>query len=58
LYATEDVDLKEVIRVLLAEVERVKPSRVVFDSLSEERRHCKAGRRKRRRLRKERGESF
>ncbi len=35
LYATEDVDLKEVIRVLLAEVERVKPSRVVFDSLSE-----------------------
>jgi circadian clock protein KaiC len=35
LYATEDVDLKGVIRVLLAEVERVKPSRVVFDSLSE-----------------------
>lgn len=35
LYATADVDLKETIKVLLAEVERVKPQRVVFDSLSE-----------------------
>ncbi len=35
LYSTADVDLKEVIRVLLDEVERVKPQRVVFDSLSE-----------------------
>lgn len=35
LYATADVDLKETIRVLLEEVERVKPDRVVFDSLSE-----------------------
>jgi circadian clock protein KaiC len=35
LYATADVDLKETVRVLLDEVRRVKPSRVVFDSLSE-----------------------
>jgi circadian clock protein KaiC len=35
LYATADVDLKETIGVLLAEVERVRPQRVVFDSLSE-----------------------
>jgi circadian clock protein KaiC len=35
LYATADVDLKETVRVLLEEVERVKPQRVVFDSLSE-----------------------
>src|SRR4051812_25441345 len=35
LYAPADVDLKETVRVLLDEVERVKPSRVVFDSLSE-----------------------
>jgi circadian clock protein KaiC len=35
LYATADVELKETVRVLLAEVARVKPSRVVFDSLSE-----------------------
>ena len=35
LYAPADVDLKETIRVLLDEVERVKPQRVVFDSLSE-----------------------
>lgn len=35
LYATADVDLKETVRVLLDEVERVKPARVVFDSLSE-----------------------
>jgi len=35
LYATADVDLKETVRVLLDEVARVKPSRVVFDSLSE-----------------------
>lgn len=35
LYSTADVDLKETVRVLLDEVERVKPQRVVFDSLSE-----------------------
>lgn len=35
LYAPADVDLKETVRVLLEEVERVKPRRVVFDSLSE-----------------------
>lgn len=35
LYATADVDLKETMRVLLEEVERVKPARVVFDSMSE-----------------------
>jgi circadian clock protein KaiC len=35
LYATADVELKETIRVLLNEVDRIKPSRVVFDSLSE-----------------------
>lgn len=35
LYATADVDLKETVRVLLEEVDRVKPQRVVFDSMSE-----------------------
>ena len=35
LYATEDVELQETMRALLAEVERLRPSRVVFDSLSE-----------------------
>ena len=35
LYATAEIELRETMRVLLAEVERVKPSRVVFDSLSE-----------------------
>jgi circadian clock protein KaiC len=35
LYATSDVELEETMRVLLAEVDRVKPRRVVFDSLSE-----------------------
>ncbi len=35
LYAAEDVDLKETVRVLLEHVERIKPQRVVFDSLSE-----------------------
>ena len=35
LYATADVDLKETMRVLLEEVERVKPARVAFDSMSE-----------------------
>jgi circadian clock protein KaiC len=35
LYSTEDVDLKETIRVLLERVEEIKPTRVVFDSLSE-----------------------
>jgi circadian clock protein KaiC len=35
LYATADVDLKETVRVLIDEVARRKPARVVFDSLSE-----------------------
>src|SRR6202041_3870824 len=35
LYVTSDVELEETMRVLLAEVDRVKPQRVVFDSLSE-----------------------
>jgi circadian clock protein KaiC len=35
LYATADVELKETLRVLLDEVARVNPARVVFDSLSE-----------------------
>lgn len=35
LFASEDVDLKETMRILLEEVARVKPKRVVFDSLSE-----------------------
>lgn len=35
LYAPADVELREVVRVLLDEVDRVKPTRVVFDSLSE-----------------------
>jgi circadian clock protein KaiC len=35
LYSAEDVDLKETVRVLLEQVERVQPQRVVFDSLSE-----------------------
>ena len=35
LYATSEVELKETMRVLLAEVERLQPTRVVFDSLSE-----------------------
>jgi circadian clock protein KaiC len=35
LYLTADVDLKETVRVLLDEVDRVRPHRVVFDSLSE-----------------------
>jgi circadian clock protein KaiC len=35
LYATADVELKETMRVLLAEVDRIRPTRVVFDSLSE-----------------------
>jgi len=35
LYSPADVDLKETVRVLLDEVERLKPQRVVFDSLSE-----------------------
>jgi circadian clock protein KaiC len=35
LYATADVDLKETMRVLLDEVERLRPARVVFDSMSE-----------------------
>lgn len=35
LYSTEDVELRETISVLLKEVDRLRPSRVVFDSLSE-----------------------
>jgi circadian clock protein KaiC len=35
LYASEDVDLKETVRLLLDHVDAVKPQRVVFDSLSE-----------------------
>lgn len=35
LYAAEDVDLKETVRVLLERVQAVEPQRVVFDSLSE-----------------------
>jgi len=35
LYATSEIELKETVRVLLQEVERIAPSRVVFDSLSE-----------------------
>jgi circadian clock protein KaiC len=35
LYAAADVDLRETVRVLLEEVERLKPRRVVFDSMSE-----------------------
>jgi circadian clock protein KaiC len=35
LYAAADVDLQETVRVLLDQVERIKPKRVVFDSLSE-----------------------
>lgn len=35
LYAAEDVDLKETVRVLLERVQSVEPHRVVFDSLSE-----------------------
>ncbi|GAC1394821.1 MAG: ATPase domain-containing protein [Polyangiales bacterium] len=35
LYATADIELKETMRVLLGEVERLRPRRVVFDSLSE-----------------------
>jgi circadian clock protein KaiC len=35
LYSTADVELRETMRVLLEEVDRINPSRVVFDSLSE-----------------------
>lgn len=35
LYASEDVDLKEVIDVLMARIAELSPARVVFDSLSE-----------------------
>jgi len=35
LYASADVDLQETMRLLLDQVERIKPKRVVFDSLSE-----------------------
>ena len=35
LYAAQDVDLQKTIRAFLSEVERVRPERVVFDSLAE-----------------------
>lgn len=35
LYAAEDVDLKETIRVFFEQIDRSRPRRVVFDSLSE-----------------------
>jgi len=35
LYAAQDVDLQKTLRAFLNEVERVRPERVVFDSLSE-----------------------
>lgn len=35
LYAPSDVELKETVKILLEEVERTRPTRVVFDSLSE-----------------------
>jgi circadian clock protein KaiC len=35
LYAPADVELKETVKILLEEVERTRPTRVVFDSLSE-----------------------
>lgn len=35
LYASEDVDLKELMGVLMARLDQLKPARVVFDSLSE-----------------------
>jgi len=35
LYASGDVDLRETMTLLLQEVDRLKPERVVFDSLSE-----------------------
>ncbi|MDF3066569.1 MAG: kaiC 1 [Polyangiaceae bacterium] len=35
LYASEDVDLKELMGVLMARIDELKPARVVFDSLSE-----------------------
>ncbi|MBS1797287.1 MAG: AAA family ATPase, partial [Acidobacteria bacterium] len=50
LYAPADVELREVVRVLLDEVDRVKPSRVVFDSLSEIRMLAQAPMRYRRQL--------
>jgi len=35
LYAAQDVDLQKTVRAFLDELERIKPERVVFDSLSE-----------------------
>ena len=35
LYASEDVDLRELLSVLMSRVKELKPTRVVFDSLSE-----------------------
>lgn len=35
LYAPSDVELKETVKILLEEVQRTRPTRVVFDSLSE-----------------------
>jgi circadian clock protein KaiC len=35
LFHSSDIELGETVRMVLAEAERVKPARVVFDSLSE-----------------------
>lgn len=35
VYYSSDLELGETIRMVMAEVERTKPSRIVFDSLSE-----------------------
>lgn len=50
LYSTSEVELKETMRVLLAQVERLQPSRVVFDSLSEIRLLAQSGVRYRRQI--------
>lgn len=50
LYQSADVDLREVVKVLLAEVDRVAPTIVVFDSLSEIRTLAQTGPRYRRQL--------
>ena len=50
MFATSEVELRETMRILLAEVDRVKPRRVVFDSLSEIRLLSQSGPRFRREL--------
>lgn len=50
LYATADVELRETMRSLLDEVERLRPARVVFDSLSEIRLLAQSAARYRRQL--------